>query len=82
LSVAFAGLTYVANELGHNPPGNDEGYLYWLAWFAHNGASVTSTQDAHGAVLRGLGLVSCDTLRETPAIAPLIQLFTGPIGAC
>ena len=47
-------LTYVVNELLYNPPGPEEGYLFQLAWFAHNGASLLSLEDAHGVVWRGL----------------------------
>lgn len=80
---AFDTLNYVANELGYNPPGDDEGYLFWLAWLAHNGASILSTEDANGATIRGLGLVSCDTFNELPApIGTLFETLTGPINAC
>jgi phospholipid/cholesterol/gamma-HCH transport system substrate-binding protein len=68
-------LTYVANELLYNPPGVEEGYLFHLAWFAHNGASLLSLQDAHGAVWRGLVMVGCSSLgqaiKANPALAPL-----------
>jgi phospholipid/cholesterol/gamma-HCH transport system substrate-binding protein len=68
-------LTYVVNELLFNPPGPEEGYLFHLAWFAHNGASLLSIQDAHGVVWRGLVMVGCSSLGEAikanPALAPL-----------
>ena len=32
--------------------GRDEGYLYWLGWFSHNGASLWNGQDAHGPMRR------------------------------
>ncbi|HVS29074.1 MAG TPA: MlaD family protein [Solirubrobacteraceae bacterium] len=78
---AFKVLVYVANELGYNPP-NHQGYLFWLAWFAHNADSMLSTEDAHGAAWRGLALVSCASLSSQPGLAPLIQSITGPITAC
>ena len=34
------------NPRGAEPPGaggRDEGYLYWLGWFAHNGVSLWNT---------------------------------------
>ncbi|MCW3039753.1 MAG: hypothetical protein JWM31_1658, partial [Solirubrobacterales bacterium] len=53
LTSAFKVLNYTVNELAYNPQGDDEGFLYWLSWFAHNGNSFTSTQDAHGPAWRG-----------------------------
>jgi phospholipid/cholesterol/gamma-HCH transport system substrate-binding protein len=68
-------LTYVVNELLYNPPGVEEGYLFHTAWFLHNGASMLSLQDAHGAVWRGLIMVGCSSagqiIKATPALAPL-----------
>jgi phospholipid/cholesterol/gamma-HCH transport system substrate-binding protein len=68
-------LNYVVNELGYNPPGPEEGYLFWLAWFDHNANSILSIDDAHGVAWRGLVMVGCSTLGEAldanPALAPL-----------
>jgi phospholipid/cholesterol/gamma-HCH transport system substrate-binding protein len=69
-------LTYVANELGYNPPGTEEGYLFWLAWFFHNSASMLSIQDAHGTVWRGLVMVGCSTAGQVIAANPAL----GPLG--
>ena len=70
-------LNYLANELGYNPPGPEEGYLFWAAWFMHNQASVTSTEDAHGAVVRGLAQFGCSTLPpvlvDIPFVFPIAQ---------
>jgi phospholipid/cholesterol/gamma-HCH transport system substrate-binding protein len=74
LTNSFKVLRYVANELVYNPPGDNEGFLFWLAWFAHNADSVFSTQDAHGPVWRGLGLFSCTALAE-PELLPLLVLL-------
>jgi virulence factor Mce-like protein len=65
LTSAFRVLNYTVNELAHNPEGDDEGFLFWLAWFAHNGDSFTSVQDAHGSAWRGVALVSCDSAVDT-----------------
>jgi phospholipid/cholesterol/gamma-HCH transport system substrate-binding protein len=70
-------LTYVANELGYNPPGTEEGYLFWLSWFFHNSASMLSIQDAHGAVWRGLIMVGCSTAGQVISANPALQ----PVGA-
>jgi phospholipid/cholesterol/gamma-HCH transport system substrate-binding protein len=68
-------LSHVVNELGYNPPGKEEGYLFWTAWFVHNASSILSVEDAHGATWRGLVMVGCSTLGEVlgsnPALAPL-----------
>ena len=53
---------YLLNELAYNPPGKEEGYLFWASWLNHDGASVFSTQDAHGPIRRGTILASCSTL--------------------
>ena len=66
---------YLVNELAYNPPGSEEGYLFWLPWFAHTGASVLSVEDAHGVAWRGLVMVGCSTVGQVisanPALAPL-----------
>jgi phospholipid/cholesterol/gamma-HCH transport system substrate-binding protein len=68
-------LTYVVNEVVYNPPGAEEGFLFHLAWFAHNADSLLSIQDAHGAVWRGLLMVGCSSLGQAlsvnPALAPI-----------
>jgi len=64
------GLNYTVNELLYNPPGSEEGYLFWTSWFSHNSASMLSTQDAHGAAWRGLAVFSCSTLQQLSTILP------------
>lgn len=70
-------LNYVVNTLGYNPPGAEEGYLFWLAWFQHNANSILSIEDAHGAIWRGLVVVGCssaaEVLNANPALAPLLS---------
>lgn len=81
LASAFRVLNYTVNELAFNPEGDDEGFLFWLAWFAHNGNSFTSSQDAHGSAWRGVALLSCNTIISTvgslgetgKALTPLLQ---------
>src|SRR5215210_4484368 len=62
-------LRYLANELGHNPPGPEEGYLFWTAWFAHTTNSIFSIEDAHGAAWRGLVTGSCSSFRALGELA-------------
>jgi phospholipid/cholesterol/gamma-HCH transport system substrate-binding protein len=73
-------LNYLANELGYNPPGREEGFLFHLAWFAHNTNSLVSVEDANGAVVRGLAQFSCSTL-GTIAGTPLGALIAAT-GVC
>jgi phospholipid/cholesterol/gamma-HCH transport system substrate-binding protein len=77
------------NELAYNPPGNgvgQEGFLFWFAWANHNANAVFSTQDAHGAVRRGLLILSCSGVAQLNAIAQvnptlgtLVSLLNLPI---
>jgi phospholipid/cholesterol/gamma-HCH transport system substrate-binding protein len=62
LRKSFEVLAYTTNETAYNG-GHNPGFLYWLAWAAHNADSLTSMSDAHGAVLRGQALISCGTLQ-------------------
>lgn len=62
-------LNYLANELGYNPPGSEEGYLFWVSWFAHNADSLFSVEDSNGAVWRGLATGSCSSLLGVSALA-------------
>jgi hypothetical protein len=75
-------LNYVVNELGYNPPGKEEGYLFWTAWFVHNASSILTTEDAHGATWRGLAMVGCSTFGQlvatNPALAPLAAVPVCP----
>lgn len=82
LGRAFGVLDYAANELAYNPPGDDEGYLFWIAWAAHNLSSVVSTEDAHGAAVRGLVLTSCRSITDQPELAPLPELLSGQLPFC
>ena len=66
-------LNYVANELGHNPDGPEEGYLFWTSWFFHNASNILTVEDAHGATWRGLVMVSCSSLGQTLAGNPLLE---------
>ena len=74
-------LNYVANELGHNPPGEEEGFIFWLAWFAHNTNSVVSVDDANGPVVRGLAQFSCSNLGTLLGVLPAAPLLGG-LGVC
>jgi phospholipid/cholesterol/gamma-HCH transport system substrate-binding protein len=59
LDVSFKVINKFLNALAYNPPGADEGYLFWALWLNHIGASVYSTQDAQGPIRRGVILTDC-----------------------
>jgi phospholipid/cholesterol/gamma-HCH transport system substrate-binding protein len=70
-------LNRAVNELAYNPPGKEEGYLFWLAWYIHDGNSVLTVEDAHGVAWRGLVMFGCSTLGSILSTNPLL----GPIAA-
>jgi phospholipid/cholesterol/gamma-HCH transport system substrate-binding protein len=85
LTRTFKVLNSLLNTLAYNPPGPEEGYLFWASWVNHAGASIFSTQDAHGAIRRGLVLASCTNLsvlegirQSNPQLAVLIDLLNAP----
>jgi phospholipid/cholesterol/gamma-HCH transport system substrate-binding protein len=85
LEKTFKFVNTVLTELAYNPPGTEEGFLFWNSWAAHNAATVFGTQDAHGPVRRGLLVLSCDSLsvldqikESTPSLKVLIELLNAP----
>jgi phospholipid/cholesterol/gamma-HCH transport system substrate-binding protein len=85
LVTTFKVLNHVLNELAYNPPGTEEGYLFWASWANHAGATLFNIQDAHGPVRRGLVLASCSTLRTlkvigtaNPLLGTLADLLNAP----
>jgi phospholipid/cholesterol/gamma-HCH transport system substrate-binding protein len=84
----FKVVNYLLNELAFNPPGSEEGYLFWTAWANHDGNSVFQTQDAHGPIRHGLFLTSCSTLSTldqigsaNPVLGTLSDLLNRPATA-
>ena len=61
LGSSLGELNNLFNALAYNPPGREEGYLFWLAWLNHNTNNVFLNQDAHGPLRRGIVLQSCNT---------------------
>jgi phospholipid/cholesterol/gamma-HCH transport system substrate-binding protein len=72
LTASFKVLNYTTNELAYNPGGKNPGFLYWLAWFAHNTDSFLSTSDANGPAWRSLLLVSCASFKSF-SFGPLLS---------
>jgi phospholipid/cholesterol/gamma-HCH transport system substrate-binding protein len=72
------------NTLAFNPPGAEEGYLFWASWLNHAGASIFSTQDANGPIRRGQVIASCSSLSLLESVAatnPQIQVLFDLLGA-
>jgi phospholipid/cholesterol/gamma-HCH transport system substrate-binding protein len=85
LKRTFGVLNAFLNELAYNPPGGEEGYLFWSAWTAHAGATIFTSQDAHGPIRRGLVIVSCSSFElldqvkaANPQLRTLIELLNAP----
>lgn len=76
-------LNGAANALAYDPPGAEQGYLFWAQWLAHLSPWAFNTQDAHGPILRGQVLVSCTSLSrllELGEVTPAGSLLSGAFG--
>jgi phospholipid/cholesterol/gamma-HCH transport system substrate-binding protein len=61
LDGSFTELNQVLNALAYNPPGEREGYLFYLAWVNHNLNSTALLQDGLGPMQRSLLTYTCFT---------------------
>ncbi len=84
LTRSFKVLNRFFNELAYDPP-NGDSYLFWSAWAAHNGALLSTLQDAHGPMTRGIVLLTCNDyatlesiVRGNPALGMLTRLANFP----
>ncbi len=86
LTRSFRVVNALFNTLAFNPSGSgEEGYLFWLSWANHLGATVFATQDAHGPIRHGIVVFGCNTATllntvagTNPALGTLVQLLNGP----
>ncbi len=85
LTASFLVVNKLLNEFAYNPPGNEEGYLFWQSWVNHAGDSLFSTADAQGPIRRGLVVVSCNTAQllnsvaqANPQLGTLVALLNSP----
>jgi phospholipid/cholesterol/gamma-HCH transport system substrate-binding protein len=62
LTTTFEVLNAFLNALAYNPPGQKEGYLFYLTWLNHISNSIFSAQDAHGPMRRGMLMIECPKL--------------------
>jgi phospholipid/cholesterol/gamma-HCH transport system substrate-binding protein len=75
----FSVVNYLLDELAYNPPGKEEGFLFWVSWANHIGNQLFTTQDAHGPIRRGLFVASCQdvpVLNQVTQANPLLGLLT------
>jgi phospholipid/cholesterol/gamma-HCH transport system substrate-binding protein len=63
---SFKGIQYITNELAYDPSAGNPGFLYWLAWFAHNVDSFVGNTDANGPDWRLLAETTCGSLSNAP----------------
>jgi phospholipid/cholesterol/gamma-HCH transport system substrate-binding protein len=78
LTRSFKVLNSFFNSLAYDPPKGDS-YLFWSAWAAHDGALLSTTQDAHGPLIRGIVLLTCNdygTLGQIVQANPQLALLT------
>jgi phospholipid/cholesterol/gamma-HCH transport system substrate-binding protein len=85
LRTGFTDLNTGLNALAFNPPGSDEGFLFYVPWLNHNLNATHTLQDAYGPIQRGLVLESCSTaviaegtLLAEPYLRALYQLTGQP----
>jgi phospholipid/cholesterol/gamma-HCH transport system substrate-binding protein len=85
LKTGFTDLNLGLNALAFNPPGGDEGYLFYVPWLNHNLNANYLLQDAYGPLRRGILLISCSTaftaegtLLAEPYLRLLYQLTGNP----
>ena len=83
LTRVFAVLNKFFDMAAYNPrgregpevDGREEGYLFWIAWVAHQAKTVFSTADAHGPFRPSLVAMSCQTARSLAAGQPGAEFF-------
>ena len=79
LTSTFKVVNYLLDQLAYNPPGQEEGYLFWVAWANHIGNQIFTTQDAHGPIRRGLFITTCQdvpVLNQVAQANPLLGTLT------
>jgi phospholipid/cholesterol/gamma-HCH transport system substrate-binding protein len=76
LEGSFTELTSLLNGLAYDPPGAQEGYLFYLSWLNHNANSILLTEDSSGPIVRSIPMYSCfisqladNALQSRPGLA-------------
>jgi phospholipid/cholesterol/gamma-HCH transport system substrate-binding protein len=79
LTSTFKVVNYLLDELAYNPPGQQEGFLFWVAWANHVGNQIFTIQDAHGPIRRGSFITTCQdvpVLNQVTQANPLLGVLT------
>ncbi len=79
-TATLATLNRAANMLAYDPPGEEQGYLFWAQWLTHLAPWIFNTQDAHGPIRRGMILITCTSLgsfSDAARVNPVAGLLTG-----
>jgi len=71
LKTSVTRINEITNALAANPAGDDEGYLFFLAWLNHNANNLFLLQDAQGPLRRGVVLLTCETARFAEGLTSL-----------
>jgi phospholipid/cholesterol/gamma-HCH transport system substrate-binding protein len=81
LKTGFTRLNDGLNALAYNPPGGQEGFLFYVPWLNHNLNATYTMQDAYGPIRRGVVQESCNSavtaevsLQNEPYLRLLYQL--------
>ena len=78
LKTGFTRLNDGLNALAYNPPGDQEGYLFFVPWLNHNTNLDYTLQDAYGPIRRALIQESCGTAQtaeQTLLAEPYLRLL-------
>ena len=85
LDASFKIVNQLFNGLAYNPPGKQEGFLYWLAWANHSTASMFGAQDGNGPTRRGIvfngciGLLAFEKIHNVnPILGTIAELLGAP----
>ncbi len=86
LSRSVGVLNKLFNTIAYQPPGSEQGYLFWGSWLSHIADSLVNQQDAQGPVVRGIFMATCSELnllevtltKSTPSIGNLLALLNAP----
>jgi len=88
LTRSFVVLNNLFNMLGYNQngredpsdPARDEGYLFYLAWVAHQSINIFSSSDAHGPGRTLTSGGTCGTVRALSESIPGGEFLLGTFG--
>jgi phospholipid/cholesterol/gamma-HCH transport system substrate-binding protein len=81
LKTSFKVIQYFSNEAAYDPGSGNPGFLYWIAWFAHNVDSFVGNHDANGSTWRALLMTTCTTVDDlNPTVKTLLGGLLGTLG--